>query len=234
MRRVCVTRAEPGASATAARLIAHGLEPLLAPLSRIEPVEALADDPAKAAAFAVTSANAVRAFCAVSTLRDRPLFAVGDATAAAARAAGFGEVLSAEGDVDALAGLIADRWRPRDGPVWHLRGEAAAGDLAGALSALGFAVQEAVVYRAVAVGTLPPALAEALAARTIDAILFHAPAAARIFAHLAGGRDLSFCAAATISRAAAAPLAALGLARIAIASAPTETELFAALDAALA
>ncbi len=159
MRRVCVTRAEPGASATAARLIAHGLEPLLAPLSRIEPVEALADDPAKAAAFAVTSANAVRAFCAVSTLRDRPLFAVGDATAAAARAAGFGEVLSAEGDVDALAGLIADRWRPRDGPVWHLRGEAAAGDLAGALSALGFAVQEAVVYRAVAAGTLPPALA---------------------------------------------------------------------------
>jgi uroporphyrinogen-III synthase len=234
MRRVCVTRAEPGASATAARLIAHGLDPLLAPLSRIEPVEALADDPAGAAAFAVTSANAVRAFSAVSTLRDRPLFAVGDATAAAARAAGFAAVLSAEGDVDALAGLIADRWRPHDGPVWHLRGEMAAGDLGGALSALGYAVHEAVVYRAIGSATLPDALAGALSARAIDAILFHAPAAARSFARLAEGIDLSFCAAATISRAAAAPLAALGLARIAIASAPTEAALFAALDAALA
>lgn len=234
MRRVCVTRAEPGASATAVRLIAHGCEPLVAALSQIEPVQALGEDPAAAAAFAVTSANAVRAFCAVSSLRDRPVFAVGDATAAAAREAGFGAVFSADGDVDALAGLIADRWRPGDGPIWHLRGEAAAGDLAGALSALGFAVQEAVVYRAVAAATLPAALDHALAARTIDAILFHAPAAARIFAHLAGGRDLSFCAAAAISRAAAAPLAALGLARIAIASAPTETALFAALDAALA
>lgn len=233
MRRVCVTRAEPGASATAARLIAHGLEPLLAPLSRIEPGAGLSADPADAGAFAVTSANAVRAFAALSPLRDRPVFAVGEATAEAARAAGFGVVTSADGDVDALAGLLADRWRREAGAIWHLRGEAAAGDLAGALRALGHVVREEVVYRAAPVAALPEPLAAALADQTVAALLFHAPAAARTFAALAARQPLGFCTAACISRAAAAPLAPLGLARIAIAPAPTEAGLFSALDAAL-
>ena len=55
------------------------------------------------AALAFTSVNGVAAFAALTPRRDRPVFAVGDATAQAAHDAGFADVLSASGDLRDLA-----------------------------------------------------------------------------------------------------------------------------------
>ena len=102
--RVWITRAEPGASRTAARLRDMGCEPLIQPLLAVEPLTPPLPDLDRFAALAFTSANGVAAFAALTPRRDRPVFAVGEATAGAAREAGFVAVRSADGDLTDLAG----------------------------------------------------------------------------------------------------------------------------------
>ena len=99
--RVLVTRPEPAASATAAALAGHGHQALLAPLLATAPRLWVA--PATAPkALLVTSANAVRhGGEGLLAYRSLPVFAVGPATAAALRAAGFGDVRDGGGDVAA-------------------------------------------------------------------------------------------------------------------------------------
>lgn len=69
-------------------------------------------------------------------------FCVGDRTAQVAQAEGF-QILSAQGDAEALVELILSH--PAS-PLLFLRGKEVRGDLAGRLSALGLATDEAVVY----------------------------------------------------------------------------------------
>ncbi len=95
--RIWITRAEPGAQLTAERLRALGHEPGVPPLMEGQPVGE-PPDLAGVGALAFTSRNGVRAFAALSSERSLPVFAVGDATASAAREAGFQDVSSAGGD----------------------------------------------------------------------------------------------------------------------------------------
>ena len=100
---VLVTRPQPDDEATAAGLRARGFEVLLAPMLRFEPVAFRDDGEARYGAVIVTSANALRGIephLKDSRLLKLPLFAVGEHTAAAARAAGFDNV-------------IVGRWRCR-------------------------------------------------------------------------------------------------------------------------
>lgn len=109
-RRVLVTRPEPGASATAARLRDAGFEPIILSLSqtRALPVD-LTTIPATIDAVAVTSANALlhapREL--IASLADKRCFAVGRRTATAAQEAGFREVVAGPGNARGLADLIA-------------------------------------------------------------------------------------------------------------------------------
>lgn len=83
-----------------------------------------------------------------------PVFAVGDATARAAR--GIGPVWSAGGDAAALvAGLIA---RKPATPLLHLRGAHSRGDVAARLTQAGLPCLEAVAYRQEALAPSPEAL----------------------------------------------------------------------------
>jgi len=134
-QRVWITRAEPGASATAERVAALGHMPVVAPLMRIDPVEAPQVDLRGVVALAFTSANGVRAFAAAEPSRNLKVFAVGAGTAAAVKAAGFRQVLSADGDVAALAQRIAARkLELGDGAVLHPGAAEPAGDLVGDLT----------------------------------------------------------------------------------------------------
>ena len=101
-RTILVTRPAPEAEATAALLAASGWTPLLAPMLRIRPLAG--ELPEDIAAIALTSGNAVPALPA--RLQGVPVFAVGDATAARARAAGFTDIRSAGADAAALADVI--------------------------------------------------------------------------------------------------------------------------------
>ena len=216
--RLWVTRAAPGAAATAARLTELGHRPLVSPVLRIEPLAADLDLEG-VAALAFTSRNGVDAFSRLSDRRDLPVFTVGDATADAARAAGFGDVRSAGGDVGDLAALIGED--APGGTVLHAGAREPAGDLIGDLARRGVRARSTPVYAAVA-APAAEGLA-ALAADELDGVLIHSPRAGRRLAEAApGARDLAiFC----ISPAAAAPLTAAGFSRVRAAPFPDEASL---------
>src|SRR5262249_49251548 len=142
---------------------------------------------AGAQALIATSRNAIRALV-LHPQRDEalkiPLFAVGDATADAARALGFGDVVTGPGRAAELGALIARSASPERGPLLHLAGDTLAFDLNSALKAQGFAMRKAVVYRAVPVETLPGQALELLETRRIDGVILMSPRTAGIFAAL--------------------------------------------------
>lgn len=181
--RIAVTRAMPDAEATAARLKARGAVPVVAPLLTIAPC-AFDTSLRSVQALAFTSANGVRAFPMSREATSIPVFAVGDATAKAARAAGFEDVRSADGDVTSLASVIAASLDASAGAVVHISGADVSGDLAGALRSFGFRAERRVAYTAVAVTELPQQLREPL-----DMVLFHSARAAETFLALGAGES---------------------------------------------
>ena len=119
MRRLVILRPEPGASATAERARAMGLEPVAMPLFEVEPVNWAAPDAGSFDALLLTSANAVRhGGEGLQKLRQLPVHAVGEATAAAAREAGFDIASTGDAGVDRLLGSIESDVR-----LLHLCGE---------------------------------------------------------------------------------------------------------------
>src|SRR5438045_3809605 len=112
---VLVTRPLPDGETTAADLRARGFEAIAAPMLRFEAF-GFRDDDVIYGAVIVTSANALRAVesrLAGSYLLKLPLFAVGERTAAAARAAGFAEVVAGEGDAAALRDLVIENGKAK-------------------------------------------------------------------------------------------------------------------------
>lgn len=214
MIRPLVLRPQPGADASAARLRAMGFDPVVAPLFMLAPVEwALPEAPV--AAVLMTSASAARlAGPQLGALVHLPLYAVGAATAEAARTAGFRDIVTGPGDAAALAPLVAHA------PVLHLAGVAHRAD------ALPAGLVRRIVYADTPVAALPGAVAEA--ARDGAVALLHSPRAAARFAALAGpaGVDRRRIALAAIS-AAAAEAAGGSWADVAVAAQPREAALLA-------
>jgi uroporphyrinogen-III synthase len=111
--RLLVTRPEPDGERTGAALRARGHHVVLAPLLRMEPIACEIPDRAYGAVV-MTSANAARAIATHprrGTLMALPAFTVGRRSAQAARAAGFGDVRSADGDKADLGALLRAQWR---------------------------------------------------------------------------------------------------------------------------
>jgi uroporphyrinogen-III synthase len=221
------------AAALAARGIAAVIEPLLDIHFRGEP----APDLAGVQAILCTSANGVRALARRSGERRLPLLAVGEATAARARAEGFADVASADGTVDDLVRLVRERLRPAAGRLLHVAGSVVARDLAGALRNHGFSVERAVLYEARPVPALTAATVRALDAGIIDVALFFSPRTAAIFRQLAERAGLAealrFATAISISAAVDAALQPLRFRERRIAGRPDQAAMLAALDIVL-
>ncbi|MFQ5958565.1 MAG: uroporphyrinogen-III synthase [Alphaproteobacteria bacterium] len=183
--RVLIIRPREDAEALAAALAARGVDSLVEPLLEIVPRPADDLDLAGVQAVLLTSANGARALAAATPARDALVLAVGEATAAAARAAGFAEVAVAGGDVAALAELAESRCDPQGPPLIHVSGQAVAGDLAGRLGGRGFRVRRAVLYEARTARALSAAAASALAAGEIDSALLYSPRTAKTLVALA-------------------------------------------------
>ena len=222
--RILVTRSEPGASETAKRLRSAGFEPIVEPLFAIQPITADIPD---FDALAFTSANGVRQFARLSPRHEEPVFCVGARTAEAAREAGFRDVRSADGDVNALAALIRGALPP-NARLLHAGNAESRGDLAGQLAALGHRAQFVSLFQAIPVASPGPCLGALLQGRdAADAVMIHSPRAATILAEfLEAGSDA--LAVAAISEAAAAPLAGR-VARLEIAAAPDDPSLVSAV-----
>jgi uroporphyrinogen-III synthase len=241
---VLVTRPHPDAEATASALRAKGLEVLLAPMLRFEPVAFHDDADAHYGAVIVTSANALRGIephLAGSRLLRLPLFAVGAHTAAAAQSAGFANVIPASGDAAGLrdcvlAGVKAKELK-KASTLLYLAGADLARDLAGELGERGFTVVTHTTYRMIPVPNLPREARDAFAASRIGAVLHYSRRSARAFleAARAGGVEISALAIpqCCISGAVALVVRDAGAAQVAVAASPDEIALFEALDRAL-
>ena len=238
--KVLVTRAEGDAERLAARLAERGYESVIEHLMTIrfrpEAARGIAPFLDGVQAILFTSANGVRAFAEASARRDFRAFAVGDATAGTARAAGFAEVTSAGGAVDDLARLVIGRLKPKAGALFHAAASATAGDLQGLLEAAGFSVRRAVLYEAVESERLSEPTRGMMARHEIDAALFFSPRNAAAFVRLAAGLEegCKHMIAVALSSAVAERLAPLPWRRIAVAAVPNEAALLAALDSAMA
>ncbi len=225
MKTVWITRAQPGAEATAARLRALGCEPVVAPLLAVRPLAGALLDLTDVSTLAFTSANGVQTFAARSGERNFAVFAVGEGTAAAARTAGFHDVRSAHGDVAALAALII-AGRPT-GVTLHAGARHLAGDLTGLLIRDGLKARAVALYE-----TVEQPVANDVLARleSIDAALIHSPRAgaclARQLAQAPAPGLKILCLSPQITRSL------VGVARdqILTASFPTETALLSLLQ----
>jgi uroporphyrinogen-III synthase len=224
--RVLVTRSEPGASETGRRLADLGYTPIVEPLFAIEAIPAELP-PFDALAF--TSLNGVRAFARLDARRDVPVFCVGSRTAEEAREAGFMHVMSADGDVAALAALI-DARLPVQARLLHTGNEESRGDLAATLTARGRQAVFVPTFRAAAVTRPGSALAAHLAGEpAFEAVMVHSPRAAVILAQFAAKfPNRARLDVAAISPAAAQPLLHLAR-RIETATQPNEPALLNSL-----
>ena len=229
--RVLITRPLEDSRRVADALEADGIACLIWPLTRIVPTMTALRVPQGVGGLLFTSANGVRAFATLSGRRDLPALCVGARTAEAARGAGFGSVLSAEGDAQALAGLAG---RSGIRAFLHPRGRDAAGDLKGRLAGTGQRVTEAVVYEARETGPPAAPVAAALARGAVDLVTAWSRRNAEILARRLpeAGAALGGTDALAISPAAAGPLAGAGFRRVAVAERPDGAAMLAAIRAA--
>ena len=161
-----------------------GIDPIVSPVLDINFRARIDVDLTGTQAIVFTSANGVRAWGPRRPERDLPVFAVGDATADAARDIGFKKVFTAKGDVEALARLILRKVKPSDGDLLHVRGIHVAGDLGGALKPHGFRVHDAIGYGAVAVDTLGEEAIAAIVSGAPVSVLIHSARSAKTFLDL--------------------------------------------------
>lgn len=208
MRRVLVLRPEPAASETVARARELGLDAEAQPLFEVEPVTWDAPEAGRFDGLLLTSANAVRhGGEQLAQLRGLPVYAVGEATAAVAREAGF--------DIKKVGGAGADRLLGSIEPglkLLHLGGVHRTASAAATHEILAIPVYRS-REREISLGNVAGAVA-----------LVHSPRAGRRFAELVGDR-------ATIAIAAISPAAAQaagdGWSEIAAADTPTDAAVLA-------
>jgi uroporphyrinogen-III synthase len=236
--RALVTRPREESESLASALAARGVSTVIEPMMQVHYRVATALDLATVQAILCTSANGVRALARVTGERRLPLFAVGEATAARARAEGFAAVESAGGAVADLVRLATERLRPQNGGLLHVAGNVVAGDLVGALRARGFVIERRVLYEARPVGALSASAVWALRSGTIDLALFFSPRTAAIFVRLANiAGVVPYCrkiTALAISADADTVLAGLPWRNRLVSETPNRPALLDALDSVLA
>lgn len=233
--RILVTRPEPDAEKTAAKLRALGHEPVIAPLLTVD-FSAPPADPAEPAALMLTSRNAVRAISRwpqAAVWRERPVFVTGQGTGDAARRAGFADVRSADGDAADLAALVMTEIGPELRPILYPAARDRSEGFVDILRAHGYEVHVVEAYRARINASLNPAVCEALRLSRIEAVLLYSRRTAVAFrqaveraglTRLPGGMRLY-----ALSARVAEPLGGLG-GEIVIAGHPDEDSLLALLQ----
>jgi uroporphyrinogen-III synthase len=175
----------------------------------------------------LTSANAARAIAAhplQTTILALPVLAVGKHTADSARAAGFREIRSADGDNRDLLRLLKNEPASGCGPYLYLAGEERSVDLTQTMN-----VVTAVVYRMTPIERFAPIAESALRAGQVDGVMHFSTRSARAYLHSAMCEQMLASALAPVqfclSAQVAAPLRTAGTDAIRIAGRPDEAAL---------
>lgn len=173
----------------------------------------------------VTSRNGLRALIRHYGAPNCRVYAVGEQTAALAKAAGFADVLSADGDAADLAALIRQR-EPASARLLHITGVEQAQPIGSMLRAGGFFYQSLELYKMVPKGKLLADTLRLLREQKFYAIAFFSPRTAQAFVDLfsaqkALAESLKTCHALCLSPAVAAPLSIFSWRGIRIADHPS-------------
>jgi uroporphyrinogen-III synthase len=227
-RRVLVTRPQPGATRTAARLRQAGFEPVVVPLSEIAPLRPKPPQ-GEFGAVAASSANAVRHAPAelLARLAATPLFAVGDETAATAGQAGFTDVRSSAGSAVDLVGDLIAAIEP-GGRIAYLCGRVRLDAMETMLADRGIEVVAVETYDTLARTPAPAGIA-ALESGPIFAALVYSAKAAEALARLVRERQgtvFAHTAFIAISRRVAERLADSAAGNVLAAASPDEDAMF--------
>lgn len=182
---VLITRPLADARETAQLVEARGWVPVVAPVLQVRQGAVAPGLPIDA--VLVTSRNAVPALPA--DYHPLLLLAVGRATAARSRQAGFGTVIDADGDARDLAALTC-RTLPAGSRLLVAHGRGQGGALMAALRRSGFVVLGRCAYAVSPVRRLPPAAETALRAEELRAATFLSAETARAFVRLVPQRLL--------------------------------------------
>ncbi len=231
---VLVTRDRESSTAITRRLEELGHTCLYAPMLRIHAVEGAPAPPAGCQAMLVTSANAIRGLPKDFLVPNLRVLTVGDATAAAAREAGFRQVESADGDAAELERLALRRLDPAAGTLLYIRGRDVRGDLVQNLGRGRFRVEERIVYRAEPVSEMPADVVQQTNSGGIDAALLLSRRAAENFARLLTPslrNGLAHARILALSPAIAEPVADMGLEKVEYADHPDIESLLSMLAA---
>ena len=198
--RVLITRPKDDAREFEVLLRERGHEPVTEPLLSIACDDGPAIDVERYGLLVFTSANGVRAAARRVHARSIPVLAVGPATSAEARIAGFTSVATSTGEgtsgilehLKAHPSLLAR-------PMLHISGTDVAGDLSSMAAGIGANLERLQLYRAVAATSVSEGLREHLLNGTLDTATFFSPRTAKIFCDLVQATGL----AATTGRIAA-------------------------------
>ncbi|MGV8853516.1 MAG: uroporphyrinogen-III synthase [Devosia sp.] len=231
MTCMLVTRPEPDAQSSLARLQALDIAAIAAPLMERITLEVSLPPADGFAAVVLTSANAVRTLVDRAVIADYahlPVLAVGDRTARDAEQAGFARVSSAAGSFGDLVNAIG--LTGLKGPLFYPTAKHQSADLGKALAPMGVMVATAKIYDMVAIPALPTPVLAGLADGEIDAVLVYSRRTAEIFAALTQGLDRPqrqglgmLC----LSEAVAQPLLDAHFNRISLADRPDEEAMMA-------
>ena len=228
---VLITRPEPGAAETAIRVAALGLRPVVAPLLEISALPSTLPAVERLQAVLIASGNALTGLPA--EYRGLKLLAVGDASAARARAAGFTDVVSADGDAATLVVLACECCDAAGLALLLAVGRGQSLALVAALRARHFRVIRRAVYAATPVPALPDQAAAALRAGDLRAALFFSAETARQFVRLLIRADLCEAVrgvdACAIGQPAATAIETLPWRRVLRAAQPTQDAMLALL-----
>ena len=232
---VLITRPEESAGGLKGALEAKGYATMVEPMLTIEPLGQMSSLLEDVQALIITSRNAVPALNAEA--RQRRIFAVGRATAEAARSAGCRFVISGDGDGAELADLIGRQCQPDDGALLHLSGDVVREDMQLSLVHKGFDVRREVVYRALPRAAFSDVLVGAWHNREIAAVLLFSPKTAEnlvrlviehgLAAHV--DRTTAIC----VSEATAKPCRVLDWRNLHLAARPNQAELIRALEGSI-
>jgi uroporphyrinogen-III synthase len=174
MRPLVILRPEPAAHDTLSKCAALGLDATLCPLFAVQAIAWDVPRPDDYFGLLLTSANTIRhGGEGLAELRLMPVFAVGEATADAALAAGFNSVVTGDGDVARLLARIATLAPQR---LLHLTGA----DFT-AVDVAGIEIDRRIVYESRALPA-PETFAALLTASPV--VMLHSPRAAARFAEL--------------------------------------------------
>jgi len=231
---IIITRVQPGAKQTAARLEALGWNAIVSPALTLQSDPSVEiPDVEDVSGIIFTSANGARFYGEREDDRSLPAWCVGPSTAAAARKEGFEEVHESTGNAVRLAALIASTIAPPEKPLLHVANAAAKGDLQRELKMRRYRVKHAPLYRAARAPDLDDRVKTIMNEGQKAIVLVHSAKGAEAFVELARDLPIASLIAVAISRPAAAPLAELGISDVHISAAPNEDALMTTLQAVM-